>query len=159
MDPSDPPAPMSVWQNVDIVLFPELCVTGYTCGDLFYQDALHNAVDAGMKEILNCSAEHPELTAVIGLPVRSGMKLLNCAAVVSGGQILEETQVVNSIEEVFSPYTDYERFLAYAHSEDLELIISNTTEAGITYDPSCKLDKHNESNLSDWKSISYTRDY
>ena len=75
-------------QNVDVLLFPELCMTGYTCGDLFMQEALHNAVDAGVREILECSAEHPELTAVVGLPVRSGMKLMNCAAVIAGGQIL-----------------------------------------------------------------------
>ena len=75
-------------QNVDILLFPELAVTGYSCGDLFLQDALHNAVEAGIKTILECSADHPELTAVVGLPVRDGMKLYNCAAVIAGGQIL-----------------------------------------------------------------------
>ena len=75
-------------QNVDILLFPELAVTGYTCGDLFLQDALHNAVEEGVKQILECSADHPELTAVVGLPVRSRMKLYNCAAVIAGGQIL-----------------------------------------------------------------------
>ena len=75
-------------QNVDILLFPELAVTGYTCGDLFLQDALHNAVEEGIKEILECSADHPDLTAVVGMPVRSGMKLFNCAAVIAGGQIL-----------------------------------------------------------------------
>ena len=41
-------------QNVDILLFPELAMTGYTCGDLFYQDALHNAVEEGLQEILLC---------------------------------------------------------------------------------------------------------
>ena len=75
-------------QQVDIVLFPELALTGYSCGDLFLQDALHNAVEEGLRDILDCSAEHPELTAVVGLPVRSGMKLFNCAAVIAGGQIL-----------------------------------------------------------------------
>ena len=75
-------------QNVDVLLFSELCVTGYSCGDLFLQNALHNAVEEGIKEILECSADRPELTAVIGLPVRAGMKLLNCAAVIAGGQIL-----------------------------------------------------------------------
>ena len=74
-------------QNVDILLFPELAMTGYTCGDLFYQDTLHNAVEAGLRDILACSAAHPQLTAVIGLPVRSGMKIYNCAAVVSGGAL------------------------------------------------------------------------
>ena len=32
-------------QNVDILVFPELAMTGYTCGDLFYQETLHNAVE------------------------------------------------------------------------------------------------------------------
>ena len=75
-------------ENVDILLFPELAVTGYTCGDLFLQDALHNAVEEGIKRIMECSADHPELTAVVGLPVRSRTKLYNCAAVIAGGQIL-----------------------------------------------------------------------
>ena len=74
-------------QNVDILLFPELAMTGYTCGDLFYQDALHNAVEKGLTDILACSAAHPNLTTVIGLPVRAGMKLLNCAAVVAAGEL------------------------------------------------------------------------
>ena len=75
-------------QKVDILLFPELAVTGYTCGDLFLQDALYPGVDAGMKEILSCSAAHPALTVVVGLPVRAGMKLLNAAALIAEGRIL-----------------------------------------------------------------------
>ena len=74
-------------QNVDIILFPELAMTGYTCGDLFYQETLHNAVEAGLKDILSCSEAHPALTCVVGLPVRMGMNLANCAAVISGGQL------------------------------------------------------------------------
>ena len=74
-------------QNVDIVVFPELAMTGYTCGDLFYQQTLHNAVETGLRRILACSQEHPDLTAVIGLPVRMGMQLANCAAVISDGCI------------------------------------------------------------------------
>ena len=74
-------------QNVDVLLFPELAMTGYSCGDLFLQDTLHDAVKTGFMEILECSAKFPQLTAVVGLPVRTGMKLLNCAAVISGGQL------------------------------------------------------------------------
>ncbi|MBP3683629.1 MAG: NAD(+) synthase [Oscillospiraceae bacterium] len=72
-------------QKADILLLPELAMTGYTCGDLFYQDTLHNAVEAGLKEILACSEKYPALTVVLGLPVRLGIRLANCAAVVSGG--------------------------------------------------------------------------
>ena len=74
-------------KNVDIILFPELSITGYTCGDLFYQDRLHTAVEKGLEEILAWSEEHPALTAVVGLPVRLGMGLANCAAVISEGVI------------------------------------------------------------------------
>ena len=74
-------------QNVDVLLFPELAMTGYSCGDLFMQDALHDAVEEGLEKILACSAEHPDLTVVVGLPVRTGMKLLNCGAVIAAGEL------------------------------------------------------------------------
>ena len=72
-------------QNVDILLFPELSLTGYTCGDLFYQETLHKAVEQGLTHILDYSRSYPALTAVVGLPVRMGMQLANCAAVISDG--------------------------------------------------------------------------
>ena len=72
-------------QSADIVVFPELAMTGYTCGDLFYQETLHNAVETGLSQILEASRGYPQLTAVVGLPVRMGMQLANCAAVISDG--------------------------------------------------------------------------
>ena len=72
-------------QNVDLLVFPELAMTGYTCGDLFYQETLHNAVEEGLRQILICSEAHPALTIVVGLPVRMGIRLANCAAVISDG--------------------------------------------------------------------------
>ncbi len=72
-------------KNVDLLLFPELSLTGYSCGDLFHQDTLHNAVEEGLKQILACSKNYPWMTVVVGLPVRVGMKLANCAAVISDG--------------------------------------------------------------------------
>ncbi len=75
-------------QKADVLLLPELALTGYTCGDLFFQDALWNAVKAGIREIADCSAEHPDLTIVFGLPVRVSSNLYNCAAVVSRGEVV-----------------------------------------------------------------------
>ena len=71
--------------KADLVVFPELAMTGYTCGDLFFQDTLHIAVEEGLKQIISCSETHPEITCVVGLPVRMNMQLVNCAAVISGG--------------------------------------------------------------------------
>ena len=73
--------------DADVVLFPELAMTGYTCGDLFFQNTLWNAVKDGLHRIADCSGKHPNITAVVGLPVRYGMKLYNCAAVISRGEV------------------------------------------------------------------------
>ncbi len=74
-------------QKVDILVFPELSLTGYTCQDLFFQDSLNDAALAGLGEILNCSRLHPDVVAVVGLPVRLGCRMFNCAAVLSGGMV------------------------------------------------------------------------
>ena len=74
-------------KNADVLVFPELTVTGYTCGDLFYQDTLIRGAEAGLGKILACAKAHPGVTALVGLPVRWGMKLLNCAAVISDGEL------------------------------------------------------------------------
>ena len=74
-------------KKVDILVFPELSLTGYTCQDLFFQDSLNDAALAGLGEILNCSRLHPDVVAVVGLPVRRGCRMFNCAAVLSGGMV------------------------------------------------------------------------
>ena len=73
--------------KADVAVFPELALTGYTCGDLFFQDSLHNAVKKGIRAIGDFSAAHPKLTAVVGMPIRSWGRLYNCAAVFSGGEL------------------------------------------------------------------------
>ena len=74
-------------ENADILLLPELALTGYSCGDLFYDNALWNAVKNGMKEIADCSGSHPGLCVVVGLPVRLNGNLYNAAALVHKGEI------------------------------------------------------------------------
>lgn len=70
-----------------ITVFPELCVTGYTCGDLFLQETLLRAAE---EETARCAALTEELPGIylIGTPVSFRGKLYNCAAVLSGGRIL-----------------------------------------------------------------------
>ena len=74
-------------READIVLFPEMAMTGYTCQDLFFQDTLYEGVKQGLRRIMACSQKHPALTAVVGLPVRAGGQMFNCAAVISGGKL------------------------------------------------------------------------
>ena len=53
----------------DLVVFPELALTGYTCEDLFFQDTLLKACMDGLQKIMDCSAEYPRITVVVGTPV------------------------------------------------------------------------------------------
>ena len=73
--------------GASLVVFPELCITGYTCGDLFLQRALLNSAEENLKVIIN---ETRELDCVIlvGLPVRANSGLYNCAAVIYHGDLL-----------------------------------------------------------------------
>ena len=71
----------------DIVVFPELCVTGYTCADLFGQAALLQAGFRAIQKIVQATAGHKQLV-IIGLPVPAGNSLFNCALVLSEGKIL-----------------------------------------------------------------------
>lgn len=80
-------ARLAAEKGAQIVVFPELSLTGYTCGDLFLQETLlMGAVDA-LDTVCSETAELP-LIAVVGLPVRSRGKLYNCAAVLCGGEVL-----------------------------------------------------------------------
>ena len=74
-------------ENVDVLVFPELSLTGYTCQDLFFQDELYAGVLRGLAEILACSRVHPRVTAVVGLPLRLGERMFNCAGVLAAGRL------------------------------------------------------------------------
>ena len=73
--------------GASVIVLPELAITGYTCEDLFWQDALIRAADAGLAEFVSRTADLGALL-LVGVPVRAGGKLYNCAAVVSRGAIL-----------------------------------------------------------------------
>lgn len=70
-----------------LIVFPELCLTGYTCGDLFNQPTLLNSA---MRQLgfLQQVTKESHVTAVVGLPVRYRGRLYNCAAVIQYGEIL-----------------------------------------------------------------------
>ena len=54
---------------------------------------------------------------------------------IDGGKNVKKSQVIDVIGDCIDPFTQYEKYLSYGESEDLQVIISNTTEAGIAVDP------------------------
>lgn len=77
----------AIESKVKVLVLPELCLTGYTCGDLFKQDILLAGAENSLEQILSVTADS-DLLFAIGLPVKFGFKLYNCAAVCSSGEIL-----------------------------------------------------------------------
>ena len=71
----------------DIVLFPELCVTGYTCADLFGQSSLLDAGRHALGRIVEATAGRGQLV-VVGLPLPVGNSLFNCAVAIGDGAVL-----------------------------------------------------------------------
>lgn len=73
--------------NVQILVFPELFLSGYTCGDLFLQTALQDACKSALTAVCRAT-ENSALVVVIGLPLKFGASLYNCAAVVQNGMVV-----------------------------------------------------------------------
>lgn len=73
--------------GVNLLILPELCITGYTCGDLFLSHTLQKAAESALLELAEYTAG--KYTAVaVGLPLKYNSKLFNCAALIHSGRIL-----------------------------------------------------------------------
>ena len=73
--------------GVKIALFPELSITGYTCGDLFLQEVLYNTALTHTLDLCKKLA-HLDILCAVGLPLQTNGKLYNCAALLYHGEIL-----------------------------------------------------------------------
>ena len=72
---------------VDCLVFPELCITGYTCGDLFQQELLLEEAEKAISSLLKRQGSD-EILYAVGSPVRAFGKIFNCAVVIAGSRIL-----------------------------------------------------------------------
>lgn len=74
-------------KGVQIIAFPELCITGYTCGDLFAQQLLLEEAEIGLIRILN-DTRQMDIISILGMPVACNGVLLNVAVVIQKGKVL-----------------------------------------------------------------------
>lgn len=74
-------------EHVKFLVFPELCITAYSCGDLFHQDILLKEALKQLEKILE-NTKSTDLIAIIGMPVSLNNQLFNCAVIVQSGKIL-----------------------------------------------------------------------
>lgn len=86
-DEQDANPSVDIPQKLDIIVFPELCMTGYTCGDLFKQQGLLEAAERAVAEIAG-TTENENILIFVGAPVAVKNKLFNCAVAICKGKIL-----------------------------------------------------------------------
>ena len=117
-------------QNCDVVVFPELAMTGYTCQDLFFQESLLRGVKDGLKQLVACSAQHPTVVAAVGLPVVIGGQMYNCGAVICGGKLQ------GLVPKTYLPnYSEFYERRWFSSSEDMPQNYVNADELGLSGQP------------------------
>lgn len=107
-------------EGAKIIVFPELCVTGYTCGDLFTQDILLKAAKGALLEIAEFTKDR-EALVFVGVPLSVGGKLYNVAAALNDGKVIgltTKTFLPNYAEfyemRQFTPGPDAAEYIQFA---------------------------------------------
>ena len=100
-------------QGVEILVLPELCMTGYSCQDLFREQLLIDKAEEGLLELLDFTRKL-DVICVVGIPVQIGALLYNCAAVIQGGTLL------GVVPKTYLPnYGEFYEKRWFASSQDL----------------------------------------
>lgn len=97
-------------QNADVLLLPELSLTGATCGDLFFNNLLISASKNALEELKEFT-KGKSLTVVVGLPLCIGEKLYNCAAILKNGEIIKvvsKTDISSQDNRYFSNCNNFD---------------------------------------------------
>lgn len=100
-------------QGVEVIVFPELCLTGYTCQDLFRQQLLLYAAEQSVLMLLDFTRQLDIIT-IVGAPITVGTILMNCAIVIQKGEIL------SIIPKTYLPnYSEFYEKRWFASAQDL----------------------------------------
>ena len=103
----------AVAKGVGILAFPELCITGYTCQDLFLQDFLIDKAEDSVRKLMDYTVSK-DIILVVGVLVRTNGMLLNCAAVLQKGTI------VGMVVKKFLPnYNEFYEKRWFSSSDDI----------------------------------------
>ena len=100
-------------QGVELMVFPELAITGYSCQDLFKEQLLLSKAEEGLMMLLDFTRKL-NIICVVGMPVQVGGLLLNCAAVIQGGNLL------GMVPKTYLPnYNEFYEKRWFASAQDL----------------------------------------
>lgn len=116
-----------------LIAFPELSITGYTCGDLFFQKTLLDGAMNGLKKILKETAEL-DIVVIVGLPITWDGALYNCAAACCKGRVLGYVPKKNISSESRYFTSGTPQLDIWYNSADKELCTSSASGGVFTCD-------------------------
>ena len=100
-------------KGVEVIVFPELSLTGYTCQDLFRQQLLLDRVEQGVMRLMDFTRKL-DIIAIVGAPIPVGNLLLNCAVVIQKGHVL------GMVPKFYLPnYSEFYEKRWFASAQDL----------------------------------------
>ena len=105
-------------QGVSLLVYPELCLTADSCGDLFLTEPLLRAAEASLEQFLEASA-HCHTISIIGLPLLVNDKLYNCAVICQKNDILGVVPKTNLSN--YGEYSESRWFSAYCAQKTIDL--------------------------------------
>lgn len=116
-------------KSVSAIVFPELSITAYTCGDLFLQQLLLDEAEKSLEHIIE-STKESSVIAIVGMPLRLSDRLYNAAVVIHSGRIL------GVVPKTFLPnYNEFYEMRWYSSSEALKenvmMLCGNSVPIGI----------------------------
>jgi NAD+ synthase (glutamine-hydrolysing) len=112
-------------EGAAVLVFPELCLTGYTCADLFQQLPLQKGAWAALARVVREGAGIYSGVAVVGLPLALDDQLFNCAAVLHRGRVLGI--VPKSFIPNYKEFYEGRWFAAAATARSREILLSDQT--------------------------------
>lgn len=105
-------------KDVELCVFPELSITGYTCADLFFQTALINSAEGCLSKIVEATL-NKNMVVIVGLPINIGNCLYNCSVAIFEGKIL------GAVPKIHIPnYSEYYEKRWFKSGSNIKGIIS-----------------------------------
>ena len=110
-----------VWRSI-----PELCLSGYTCADLFFQETLLREAAFGLDKVCKYTKKFPALTIAVGAPLVIGGQMYNCGVVMAGGK------VSGIVPKTYLPnYKEFYERRWFSSSQDLTQQEVNAQDLGL----------------------------
>ena len=121
--------PRLIEEDVEVAVFPEMCITGYTCADLFHDSTLVRAAADGVQRLIDAAAAWGDTSIIVGYPKVDGAgAMYNCAALINrlGMKEVRKTYVPN-----YNEFYERRWWRPAPPSDSIDLIAVNGVNIGI----------------------------